>query len=337
METAISTPIAINADAIRLLKEFYPDCAEGIPPQRQKSQWLAENKLGFFMGLINYGIDTHINELLQLLQTGRFQEQQLFKEQTFIDRMFEWYILPFHKNYNENSCSSRSNSRPSSAAKEEQQEYQPKELSHKDLKEAVEKRDGVCLFCWDMLECEGAHIIAQKNFVTFDEPNILMRAGLSHKHLVQNGLLLCIKCHSQFDKLKRYVDVVEDKLVVKVVNETDDEIKWLCGVERIKNFREVHLRVKSNMARKDGRQAAETNGEIGLYFINNDVQKQPNRKALEYHKTACLIWRMAGGAESDYEFCSDDDEDLGKVDTAALKRRFNIQDSSDTLNDRTTV
>jgi hypothetical protein len=41
---------------------------------------------------------------------------------------------------------------------------------------------------------------------------------------------------------------------------------------------------------------------------------------------------MAGGAEFDNDNCSDDEEDLGKVDTAALKRRFNIQDSSDTLN-----
>jgi hypothetical protein len=184
------------------------------------------------MGLINFGIDTHIKELLQLLQTGGFQEQQLFSkpidEPTFIDRMFDWYIMPFHKSFNENSCrtpskvSSRSNSRPSSA-KEEDQDYLPKELSHKDLKEAVEKRDGVCLFCWDKLECEGAHIIAQKTIpIAFDEQNILTRAGLPQKHLVQNGLLLCNKCHSQFDKLKRYVDVVEDKLVVKVVNEMDD-------------------------------------------------------------------------------------------------------------------
>ena len=45
------------AEATMLLNEFYPDCAKGIPPQRQKAQWQAENKLGFFMGLINYGID----------------------------------------------------------------------------------------------------------------------------------------------------------------------------------------------------------------------------------------------------------------------------------------
>jgi hypothetical protein len=71
---------------------------------------------------------------------------------------------------------------------------------------------------------------------------------------------------------------------------------------------------------------------MALYFIKTDHNLQPNRKALEFHKTACIIWRMAGGAECDDDYCLDDEEDLGTVDTATLKRRFNIQDSSDTLN-----
>ena len=82
----------------------------------------------------------------------------------------------------------------------------------------------------------------------------------------------------------------------------------------------------------DSRLAVETNGEMALYFLIHDQRLQPNRKALEFHKTACLIWRMAGGAESVDEHCSDDEEDLGIVDTAALKSRFNIKDSVETLN-----
>ena len=39
---------------------------------------------------------------------------------------------------------------------------------------------------------------------------------------MQNGLLLCKNCHGEFDALKRYVDVAGDKLVLKVVNETND-------------------------------------------------------------------------------------------------------------------
>jgi hypothetical protein len=91
-------------------------------------------------------------------------------------------------------------------------------------------------------------------------------------------------------------------------------------------------RVTNGRYMNSNRLSVEENEEMGLYFIENDPQKQPNRKALEYHKTACLIWRMAGGAESDNEYCSDDDQDLVMVDTAALKRRFKIQDSAETLN-----
>ncbi|KAJ3268114.1 hypothetical protein HDV01_003392 [Terramyces sp. JEL0728] len=62
----------------------------------------------------------------------------------------------------------------------------------------------------------------------------------------------------------------------------------------------------------------------------NDATIQPNRAALAFHKTLCLIYRMAGGAEMQDEECWDDDE-LGPVNTAELKQRFNINDSADTL------
>jgi glutamate synthase (NADPH/NADH) large chain len=78
----------------------------------------------------------------------------------------------------------------------------------------------------------------------------------------------------------------------------------------------------------DNRKAVESNDEMALYFVL--PTRLPNRKALEFHKTACLIWRMAGGAEPDEEYCSDDD-DLALVDTAALKRRFKVQGSAGTL------
>jgi hypothetical protein len=58
-----------------------------------------------------------------------------------------------------------------------------KESLHKDLKKAVVKRDVVCLFCWNKLECEGAHIIAQKNIpMAYNEYSHLQRAGLTQKH-----------------------------------------------------------------------------------------------------------------------------------------------------------
>jgi hypothetical protein len=71
---------------------------------------------------------------------------------------------------------------------------------------------------------------------------------------------------------------------------------------------------------------------MALYFFQNNPTKLPNRNALEFHKAACLIWRMAGGAETDEEYCSDD-EDLVPVDTAELKRRFKVLDSAESYLD----
>ena len=66
--------------------------------------------------------------------------------------------------------------------------------------------------------------------------------------------------------------------------------------------------------------------EMVLYFINGSKDQEPNQEVLSLHKTACLIWKMAGGADPDYEYCSDEDDGLGVVDTLALKKRFKIQD-----------
>ena len=72
---------------------------------------------------------------------------------------------------------------------------------------------------------------------------------------------------------------------------------------------------------------------MALYFMQNNDTITPNRKALEFHKTACLIWRLAGGAEPEEDYCFDD-EDLIPVETATLRKRFNHldQDSAETLN-----
>ena len=132
-----------------LLRQYYNINSDYIPQQREKSKWKPENNCGFLLGIVAFGINTHRTQLHSLLVSSQFEEQ----EQPFIDSMFDWYIRPFHKSFYENSCNtpSKDSSRPSSAKKEDQ-DYQPKELSHKDLKQAVVKRDGVCLFCWDKLE-----------------------------------------------------------------------------------------------------------------------------------------------------------------------------------------
>ena len=326
------------AETKQLLQQYYNLTSESFPQQRDKSKWKPENNFGFLLGILAFGMDTHITQLHSLLQNNQFKDQ----EQSFIDSMFDCYIRPFHKSYNTDSesChtpSTVSSRTPSRSNSTEDLDYMPdgKELVHKDLKKAVVRRDGVCLFCWDKLECEGAHIIAQKNIpMAYNESSLLQRAGLIQKHQVQNGLLLCNKCHSQFDKLKRYVDVENDKLVVKVVNETNDtkSDKHRDWKRTIRDLKIARTGREEDWIDIDNRKAVETNGEMALYFIHNNATKLPNRNALEFHKAACLIWRIAGGAEPDEEYCSDDEQ--GPVNTAALRKRFKLplQDSSSTLN-----
>ena len=153
--------------------------------------------------------------------------------------------------------------------------------------------------------------------VVFDQNSILRRSGLMQRHQIQNGLLLCMICHAEFGKLKRYVDVVDDKLVVKVVNYSilaNDE-KQRYNQRIISNVMNSRSREAKYWIDIDNRQPAESNGEMALYFVDNNQALLPNREALKFHKAACLIWRMAGGAESDEEYCPfDDDNDYVPVD-----------------------
>lgn len=314
---------ATKTAATQLLDNYYQIHTSDLPTQRTKSQWQPENKRGFFLGIIQEGEDSHIIRLHHLLATNHFTQQQEFSTtsqsadpqhpRTFIDDMFAHYILPFHKDNSDTStCHTPVSSYPpsrSNSAEDLDYVSEERELTHKDLKNAVEKRDGVCMFCWGRLSLEGAHIIAEKNIsMVYDEPSLLLRAGLTQKHQVQNGVLLCKVCHDQFDQLQRYVDVVDDKLVVKVVNETNDTKSDKHRDREIAFGKLKNDRLFMERYWSDGRQAVEANGEMALYFVLNKPTKLPNRQALEFHKAACQIWRMAGGAESEDEHCPDDDD-----------------------------
>ena len=56
----------------------------------------------------------------------------------------------------------------------------------------------------------------------------------------------------------------------------------------------------------------ESDRETRSKRVRDPEDLRPNVKALEFHKIACLIWRMAGGAEEDEEYCPDYDSDAGR-------------------------
>lgn len=331
---------------IELLQEYYNINTETLPPTRIKSLWEADNKYGFFMGIIRHGQYQHISRLHFLLNSNQFDQHQEFStkrqltdpqhQPSFIDIMFAYYILPFHKSYSDASvCNTPVISRTSSRSGLYDAEYVPeeRELTHTDLKDSVLDRDKVCLFCWEFGEVEAAHLFAQKSIaLAYDEPSLFVRAGMQQKHEIRNGLLLCKVCHSSFDRLKLYVDVLNDKLILNVVNYSilpndGKHMEWENTVRKLQAIRSVFER---HWADIDRRKALQPNGEMALYFVKNNPNLLPNKDALRFHKTACLIWRMSGGAEPNDEYCSDDEE-LGPVDTQALKLRFNVHDSHETL------
>jgi hypothetical protein len=300
--------VAVRMDSLRssvnqLLKIHYQQSDDvKIPVKRIKPLWQSENKYGFLLGMTLYGDEIHLQELATALTNSEFELQ----EDELINKYYTYYIQPF-KQHNGSRCStSTSQTKSRENSESDIRNTNQSELKLADLKRAVDKRDGVCLFCWSEKHLEAAHIIAQKNnlSVPFDISRF-ERAGLSDKHQVQNGLLLCSNCHKDFDTLKSYVEP-SDPFILKLVNSTsdDNDNAWRRQVIRMIGYRKIEEEYWIGI---DNRVATDSNGDMQLYFSSQDRSLEPNRKALESHKVACLIWRMAGGAEPDEEYCSDDD------------------------------
>ena len=190
----------VSTEAIvSLLNNFYGLYGNELPSSKPKHQWSNENKRGFFLGLIQTGEERHIRQLYELLTSHMFEEQQVFssiKERmdmthpaTFIDVMFGYYIEPFHKGYSSgSSCDSSPVLSPSSSRVNSAEDISKFEPTHRHFQKSVQKRDGVCLFCWEKEPLECSHIVAQKpKIVAIDELSTLERAGLYHKHQVRGN------------------------------------------------------------------------------------------------------------------------------------------------------
>jgi len=318
-----------NETIRQLLQQYYNiSHPEILPAQRQKSQWENDNKFGFLNGIVEFGKEPHHQKLYELLSHNLFQQEEEF----FINEMYDLYILPFKQhNGNGSSCHTPVTSRRNSMVDEDTIE---KELSHRNLRKAVSNRDVVCLFCWDKLQLHAAHIVAQKNglVMDIDERSVFQRAGLTQKHQVQNGLLLCANCHNEFDSLEKYVDIEENRMLVKIVNQSNDEndTEWKRIVKRLKYARKSDEEYWVDV---DNRKALDEDCEMRLWFVNKDEDLLPNKIALEMPKTACLIWRMAGGAEPDEEECPDEDDNLSI--SLNFKTRILNWSSNVTLNNET--
>ncbi|KAI8841454.1 hypothetical protein BJ741DRAFT_594239, partial [Chytriomyces cf. hyalinus JEL632] len=86
---------------------------------------------------------------------------------------------------------------------------------------------------------------------------------------MHNDILVYPTCHRVFDALKRYIDVVDGRLLVKVINRTND---------------------KDYLRKKYQKYAAipDSGSELLVYIPFDDVTTHPNHTALAFHKAACL-------------------------------------------------
>ncbi|KAI8831647.1 hypothetical protein BJ741DRAFT_616519 [Chytriomyces cf. hyalinus JEL632] len=123
----------------------------------------------------------------------------------------------------------------------------------------------------------------------------------------QNGVLLCANCHRSFDALKRYIDVVDGRLIAKIVNRTNDhnDEDYPRSLEDLTVNRAIHKKYQRHAA------IADSGCEMPVSIPFDDVTKHPNHTALAFHKAACLIWKLASaGAVNEDDWSGDDEEEV---------------------------
>lgn len=301
--------------------------------------WSNQQSYGFLCGVLQFGDQTHRSELRDiLLITDIDVKVDTMKES--IGKFYDFYIRPFKQQNGSNSASPRitpASSRPGTP-NGQRDDVSSEVLRHHAFRNSLVERDEVCLFCWQPLECHAAHIAAKKKLpFEYDEQGLLERMGITSKNQVQNGMFLCAICHGQFDKLQRYVETVEvdgDVLYYLVIikGKLEEEEKWRKNLEAIAALRRVYMpdAYLNRAAFDDG-------DRLRLWFLKpfgdshqmgtrsvssrDSVDLRPKVEALAYHKTACLIWRMAAQGENDDVYFPEwDDDDCGNENVFSQQR-----------------
>ena len=268
-----------------------------IPPKEIKANWKLFNKIGFLKGVFYHGLPVHYNEICHLLESSGASDQKSLVGQkseinAFIDKMFDWYIRPF-KRFPWDDCRSMVSWQVSSLPSDNRER-----IHHRFLK-SLKDRDQRCLFCWGTVELRAAHLVGSQNEWIADMDALFERAEIKQIHSVENGLLLCVKCHAGVGALYMYVDTSENRFLVKYINPNGPENRvWKKRHELLVVLRKIWLEYFS-----DGSIAVDEDGNIPISFVSKDKSLYPSKTALDLHKTACLIWLLAGGDE-DEDCCS---------------------------------
>ncbi|KAJ3378615.1 hypothetical protein HDU80_002797 [Chytriomyces hyalinus] len=300
--------------AIQKLVEFYQiknaDAAlievTSVSGQRPVwSEFKNKNKFGFLYAILTFSPDENMrgdyaSKLYWTLGTPSLPAPGTTEERSCLNLLYNCFIHPF-KQYGKGSSHSTPHESPPSTpgGLSTALESNASNPGQGNFRSALLMRDKVCLFCWQFLELDAAHLIAQKKGVPMTpiiEDILVQRARLDSIYQVQNGVLLCKVCHGQFDKLRRYINVADGRLVAKVVNLTSDPKNedWLLSTSLMISSRITVRGIRTDFL---DRAVVDANNEMPVYFVEADVTKHPNHTALAFHKAACLIWKMSGAAD----------------------------------------
>ncbi len=74
-----------------------------------------------------------------------------------------------------------------------------------------------------------------------------------------------------------------------------------------------------------GRSVDRESGKLGMFWNEIAEAERPSFKALSYHRTACLIWKVAGGVNPVEDESSSRESDDYAVNTQALKLFYGIK------------
>ncbi|KAI9344028.1 hypothetical protein BDR26DRAFT_858035 [Obelidium mucronatum] len=304
------------------------------------SEFGNKNKFGFLNGILTLSPDQNMRDdyaskIYWTLRTPSLPEPNSDQERRCLNLLYNRFIHPF-KQYSKGSSNSTPHESPPSTppgASSLALDSNAVNPCQSNFKAALMKRDKVCLFCWVNDPLDAAHLIAQKGGASIAPlvEDLLFRASLDNIYRVQNGIFLCKNCHTPFDGLRRYIEVVDGGLVAKVVNLTNDS----QNEEWRKAVRDLRIGRAGREEDWPGRQAVDAAGDMYIYFDQNDANILPNQTALIFHKAACLIWKMAGAAnDSSNEFLDDGDD--GSVD-GLLAKVSNRLRGLDGNNDRSSL
>jgi hypothetical protein len=192
----------------------------------------------------------------------------------------------------------------------------------KNFKRGLLKRDGsLCLLCWATVKLllQGAHIIAQKRGATTDAVlRLLASCGIDGLYHLSNGLVLCNTCHILFDQLNLYFEAagpnIEDGTIALFLSNEPNNVADLTAIAL--SIRNVFLNKPNeskpaNMIQVKAMETVMVGARQGFRVVHfdNTPSTLPNRTALMFHKAACLIWHMSGGADPD-PMEEEDDEDM---------------------------